>query len=79
MISYNAAQIRDIILSCGTLVEFTFHGLDCNIDPFVPTSFHIFCNGDEWDVNSIDEVMNGKFFDGFCLRDIASQIHDLSW
>ena len=79
MTSYNAEQIKDIILSCGSLVEFTFHGLDCNIDPFVPDSFHIFCDGDEYDVDSIDELMNGKFFDGACLRDIALQIHDLSW
>ena len=79
MTSYNAEQIKDIILSCLTCITFTYRGKDCNIDPFPPDHFHIYCDGDEWDVSSIDEVMQGQFFDEMCLRDIAQEIQDFSW
>ena len=79
MTSYSAEQIKDVILSCLTCVEFTYHGKDCNIDPFPPRSFHLYCDGEECDVETIEDVMNTPFFDGRCLAEIAGGITDFSW
>lgn len=60
-------------------MEFEYNGLECHIDPFNSTLFHIYCNGDEKDVHSIDDVMSAPLFGGKCLNDIADQVQILDW
>lgn len=77
--SYTAKQIKDRLLEFCCLMSFTYHGLDCDIDPFNPTHFHVTCNGVENDVDSIDKVMGDPLFDGQCLNDIAEEIEITDW
>ena len=77
--SYKAEQIKKRLLEFCTLMEFEYNGLECHIDPFNPTLFHIYCNGAEKDVHSIDDVMSAPLFGGKCLNDIADQIQILDW
>lgn len=77
MTSYR--ELKDAIMTFAGLIEFTYNGKECNIDPYSPTDFHIYCGGEEWDATSIEEVMTGKFFDGACLRDIVSKIQSVKW
>lgn len=79
MTSYKAEDIKARILEFASLMVFTYHGLECHIDPFSPTSFHIYCNGNEQDVDSIEKVMGNPLFDGACLNDIAEEIDILDW
>lgn len=79
MISDKSEQIKARLLEFTGLLAFQYHGLDCDIDPFDPEHFHITCNGVERDVHSIDDVMNGLFFDGHCLREIAGEIQITEW
>lgn len=79
MTSSKAEKIKNIILDSGSIVEFTFHGIECHVDPFVPRYFHIYCGGEECDVATIDEVMTEPLFDGKCLNDIVDDIQDFDW
>ena len=77
--SYNAADFRRKIANYFTLLEFTYNGAECNIDPFPPNGFHVCCAGDEWDVGTVDELMSGKFFMGASLEEILPNITNFSW
>ncbi len=79
MTSSKATEIRKRLLEFCGIMAFRYHGMDCDIDPFNPSFFHVACNGTETDVNSIDEVMSGQLFDGACLNDIAEEIDILEW
>lgn len=61
------------------LMTFRYHGLDCDIDPFDSKHFHVNCDGNEQDVDSIEKVMKSPFFEGECLEDIADEIEILDW
>lgn len=79
MTSSKVEQIKSRLLEFAGLMTFEYNGLECDIDPFSPTLFHITCNGAEKDVYSIDEVMKDPFFGGFCLNDIAEEINIIDW
>lgn len=79
MTSYKATDIQNRLLEFCGLLAFRFHGLECDVDPFNPQSFHVVCDGVEREVSSIEEVMNGLFFDGCCLKDIAEDIEIIEW
>lgn len=79
LITFSAEQIKERLLEFCTLMTFEYHGLHCSIDPFNPKLFHINCNGDEQDVDSIEKVMGSPLFDGACLNDIVNEIYILDW
>lgn len=79
MTSCKAEDIKNRLLECCTLMAFVYNGLDCDIDPFSPSHFHLSCAGTERDFESIDAVMNEPFFDGACLKDIAEEIEITEW
>lgn len=79
MTSYKAAQIKNRLLEFCCLMTFTYHGIDCGIDPFNPKHFHINCGGEEQEVDSIEKVMESPLFNGACLNDIADEIEILDW
>ena len=79
MISYSSEQIKQRLLEFCTLMTFDYNGLECHIDPFNPEYFHIYCDGQEQDVYSIDDVMSRPIFGGACLNDIAEKIKILDW
>lgn len=79
MISSKAEQIKSRLMEFCCLMTFRYHGLDCDIDPFDSKHFHVNCDGNEQDVDSIEKVMKSPFFDGECLEDIADEIEILDW
>lgn len=79
MTSSKAEQIKNRLLEFCCLMTFTYHGIECGIDPFNPNDFHINCGGEEQDVDSIEKVMESPFFEGACLNDIADEIEILDW
>ena len=72
-------QIKDRLLEFCSIFCFKYDGIDCDIDPFNPTLFHLRCGDQEKDVNSIEDVINDPFFLGKPLKAIADVITDIEW
>ena len=79
MTSSKAKQIKERLQEYTGLFAFEYQGYSCDIDPFNPNLFHMFCDGDESDVHSIDDVMNTPFFKGKSLTEIADEIKITDW
>lgn len=79
MISSKAETIKNRIVEFCTLILLEYNGKEYSIDPFAPDDFHINCAGNEFDLHSIDEVMNKPMFDGKALAEIADDITIVDW
>ena len=77
MISSMANKIRDRLQEFCSIVTFVYKGVDCDVDPFSPTEFHMRFGDKEDDFDSIDRVMNEPFFAGCSLTQIADKITDV--
>lgn len=75
MISYKANEIKARLQEYAALFAFEYQGYSCDIDPFNPNLFHVYCDGDETDIYSIDDVMQQPLFKGKSLSDIADEIY----
>lgn len=74
-----AKQIRDRLLEFCSLMTLRYKNIEFDIDPFNPEYFHISCNGKEWDVDSIDKVMDERFLKGRSLNEIAEVVEIIDW
>lgn len=76
-------QIRDRIAEGCTLFGFEYHQKECHVDPcYTPSKGHeylLFCDGSEYTVYTLENVMLTPFFDGKCLNDIAEDIEITEW
>lgn len=78
----NATKIKVRLSEMCTLFAFSYHGKEGNIDPYYsPTgsTFHLYFDGKETDVHSVDDAMGIPFFDGQSLNDIAADITVTEW
>jgi len=67
-------KLKNRILECCTLVEFEYNGKIYNVDPFSESDFHIYADGDEFDVTSIDAVFNSPYIEGKSLSSVIDDI-----
>ena len=79
VISSNLKQIKDRLQECAALFAFEYKGYPCDVDPFNPNLFHVYCDGEETDVYSIEDVMNKPLFKGKSLAEIADEIRITDW
>lgn len=77
--SYNMEDIKSRLLEFSNLMSFEYDGLYCDIDPFNENNFHVTCDGKEYDMKSINEVLNSPIFDGKSLIEICDIIKILDW
>lgn len=79
MISVKENQIRKRLLEFCSLMVFQYREQEFDIDPFSPCDFHINYNGNEFDVHSIDEVLNTPFLDGKSMKDVMGELEVVDW
>lgn len=60
-------------------VTFEYAGYSCGVDPLAHDNFDMWYGTKEIKANSIDEVMETKFFDGKSLAEIGNDIYHLEW
>ena len=75
-------QVLEIIERGWSIFEFSYNEKDCSIDPYFDKKlnrqvYHLYCDGQELIVFSVDEAMNTPFFDGKPLNEIAELITDI--
>lgn len=70
----NVQKIKDQIKEIRSHFLFEYNGKSCGVDPFSENDFDIWYGDNLKSVQSIDEVMNDKFFDGKSLTEIANEI-----
>lgn len=72
-------RIKARILECCTLFAFDYKGKEYNIDPFSETDFHIYADGNEFNVSDIEDVMGMPYIDGKNLNEVADLIENIDW
>ncbi len=72
-------MIRDYIDSGASMLYFQYHDKEGHVDPYGPTEFLLWFEGEERTVHSLDEVMNTPFWDGKSLAEIAEEVTDITW
>lgn len=77
MITYEEVveRLRTVI----TCFEFTYNGIPCGVDPFSKTDYDVWYGDKLVKMNSIDEVINSKFFDGKTIKDIFPYIDIIAY
>ncbi len=60
-------------------ITFTFNGYSCGIDPLSLDSFDMWYGDDEITVDSIEKVLNVKFFGGKSLTEIWDDVTDVDY
>lgn len=79
----NAAKIKNRLSEMSTLFAFVYQGKNGNIDPYYSlntgSTFHLYFDGKEDDVSTLDEVMSIPFFNGKSLEQISDSIIITEW
>lgn len=75
----NKKEFFDYIESLSNHIFFLYNGIECGIEPISKYRFEISFNGKLFIANSIDEVKNGKYFDGKSLSEIFDDITDIEY
>ena len=75
----NYDTIRDYVASCASMLYFQYKGKEGQVDPYSPTEFLLWYDGNETTVHSVDDVMNTPFWDGKSLADIADDVTGITW
>ena len=68
--------IKETLSVNGTLLGFEYQGKDGNIDPFYSgeNTYPLYFDGQEFEVNSLDEVFSTHFICGKTLTEVMNQI-----
>lgn len=72
-------ETKNYLAKLTSHVTFEFNGCSCGVDPLSRNRFEMWYGQKAMTANSIDEVMNVKFFDGKSLTDIWDDIVDLDY
>lgn len=75
----NFKEFIDRIESFISHVFFKYNGKNCVVDPFNAHNFILVYGDFEVECKSIDEVKNGKYFDGKSLAEIFDNITDIEY
>ena len=73
------SKAKDYISKLTGHIAFDYNGYSCGIDPLALDSFDMWCGDNEISVDSIDAVMNTKFFDGKPLIDIWEDVTEFDF
>lgn len=73
------AEVKNYLTKLTSHIMFDYNGCSCGVDPMSRSEFVMWYGDDEKTVNSIDEVMTSKFFDGKSLTDIWDDITELDY
>ena len=69
-----ASNLKSRINELCTDITFKLNGKSCGIDPITHSHFDMWYGDKNYTANSIDEVMDIKFFDGKSLSEIADSL-----
>lgn len=72
-------KAKDYLFNLTGHITFDYNGYSCGVDPLARDSFDMWYGDNEISVNSIDEVLNTKFFDGKSLLDIWDDVTELDF
>ena len=75
-------KISDFIEQVSSIagcITFEYNGANCGIDPYSKNNFEIWYGENLISVNSVDEVMNTKLFDGKSLTEIFNDITEIDF
>lgn len=79
----NAAEIRNMLSRCFTMLYFRYRGKDGHVDPYYTPkagySYLLWYDEKEMLVHSLEEAMNSPFFEGHSLAEIAEKLTDVEW
>ena len=65
--------------SISSHVLFCYNGKECGVDPISSTQYTLWYGDFEITCHCIDEVKNGKYFDGKSLSEIFDNITDIEY
>lgn len=66
----------DYLVGC---VNFVYNNYSCGIDPLGRTQYDMWYGDDAITVNSVEEILNRKFFDGKSLTEIWDDVTELEY
>lgn len=72
-------NIKEFLENLTGHIMFEYNGYSCGVDPLSADEYTIWYGEKSITARSIDEVMDGKFFDGKSLSEIESDIVDLEY
>lgn len=75
-------KISDFIKQAASLtgcITFEYNGANCGVEPYSENDFEIWYGENDVSVNSVDEVMNVKLFDGKSLAEIFNDITEIDF
>lgn len=73
------SEIKTYLANLTGHVTFEYNGYNCGVDPFSHKSYDIWYGNDSITVDSIDAVMNLKFFNGKSLTDIWDDVTEVNF
>ena len=72
-------EMKKFVTTLSGCVVFDYNGHSCGIDPLSLNKFDMWYGDKTTTLQTIDEVVNSKFFDGKSLIDIWDDITDLDF
>ena len=75
-------KISDFIEQVSSIagcITFNYNGENCGVEPYSKNDFEIWYGENDVSVNSVDEVMNTKLFDGKSLIEIFNDITEIDF
>lgn len=66
----------DRLVGC---VNFTYNGRPCGVDPLGRTQYDMWYGDNVITVNSVEDVLNVKFFDGKSLTEIWGEVIEVDY
>ena len=73
----NTMEVKEYIENLTSHILFDYNGRSCGVDPLSLTSFDLWYGEKALNVDSVDKVMNTKFFDGKALSEIWENVTDV--
>lgn len=73
------SQFKNHIDHLAGCVNFVYNGYSCGIDPMGRTEYDMWYGDNVTTVDSVEEVLNVKFFDGKSLTDIWGDVTELDY
>lgn len=73
------SQFKNHIDHLAGCVNFTYNDYPCGVDPMGRTKYDMWYGDNAVTVDSVEKVLNTKFFDGQSLTDIWGDVTDLDY
>lgn len=73
------SYVKKYLSNLAGHVTFEYNGFPCGVDPLSLNSFYMWYGENDITVESVEEVVNTKFFDGKSLKDIWDSVTELDF